>query len=144
MRTRSLRICTALLFICFLKVASGQTTICLHRLTLPHGQAPPFKRASSRSPFLLIMFSDCECPCCRLAVPFIERLVAKSSHKVQVTFRNYPLSFHSMRAQAPIMASCAGTQDENAFWRTHDFLLSAPEAIMAEIASDQHFSLGSQ
>ena len=88
---------------------------------------------SSASPEVTIqVFSDFQCPYCRMFAPAVRALAAKGVEGVRtkVEFRNFPLGFHSFAQLAAQAAMAAGEQGK--FWEMHDLLFSHQNALGRE------------
>lgn len=68
----------------------------------------------------LVEFSDFQCPACKGAQPFIEKLIAEKNSNFQFIYRHYPLSQHLNAKAAAHAAEEAGVQGK--FWEMHDKL----------------------
>jgi|GEM_PF-4858807 len=76
------------------------------------------------------VFSDFQCPSCRMAIAFLYELEKKYQNDMVMTYKFYPLdsscnrdmrrNVHPQACQAAKAAFCAGVQ--NQFWAYHDFL----------------------
>ncbi len=92
-------------------------------LSVAVGNYPALGQASA--PVTIVQFSDFQCPYCSRLYGDAEagiRTNYVSSGKVQIYFRNFPLSFHPNAMPAAIAAGCAAAQ--NQFWAMHDELFS--------------------
>lgn len=56
----------------------------------------------------LISYSDLECPYCKTFHPTLKQLLTDYDGKVNVVFRNYPLSFHANAPKEAEAALCVG------------------------------------
>lgn len=68
----------------------------------------------------LVEFSDFQCPACKGAQPFIEKLIGEKDANFQFIYRHYPLSQHLNAKAAAQAAEEAGVQGK--FWEMHDKL----------------------
>lgn len=78
------------------------------------------KIGQDSAPILLIEYSDFQCPFCkRFFSDSAEQLKQWADEgKIQVIFKDFPLSFHPMASPSANAARCAGEQGK--FWEMHD------------------------
>lgn len=79
-----------------------------------------YQPANKDPKVVLVEFGDYQCPACATYNPLVKKLLTDFNGKINVVFRNYPLSQH---ANAPISsnaAEAAGLQGK--FWQMHDKL----------------------
>jgi protein-disulfide isomerase len=78
-------------------------------------------RGATSAPVMLVVFSDFECPYCRLGRTLVELLERAVGPRLRVCFKHYPLvGKHAdarLAAQATVAADLQG-----GFWRMHDRL----------------------
>lgn len=89
----------------------------------------------------LDVFSDFQCPSCRMVIPFLDDLEKKYNNEILITYRFYPLDkacnkniqrdFHSQACQAAKAALCASLQ--NQFWGYHDYLFQNQSRLNDQI-----------
>ena len=70
----------------------------------------------------LIEFSDFQCPYCSRAKGTLDELKKLYKDDLQITFRHFPLPFHSNAMPAAIAAAAAAEQGK--FWEMHDKLFA--------------------
>lgn len=88
---------------------------------------------SSNAPVSLVEFSDFECPYCQKLKSILEQeVVPRTSGKVSIAFKNFPLPMHPWAKQAAMMAACAGLQSGSEFWKVHDFLFDNQKSLTAD------------
>lgn len=91
----------------------------------------------------LVEFSDFQCPYCILATPQIEMILKAYPNDVSLTFKQFPLDFHSQAALAARAALAAGKQGR--FWPMHDSLFAQrghlSPAIIDQLAGQIGLSL---
>lgn len=75
-------------------------------------------------------YSDFQCPYCSRVVPTLKQIEEEYGDKVQITFRNYPLSFHQYAQKAAEAGECANVQGK--FWEMHDMMFSKQNALRIE------------
>jgi protein-disulfide isomerase len=99
-------------------------------------------KGSKDAKVVIVEFSDFQCPFCARffdqTLPLIERDYIKTG-KVQLVYRDFPLSFHQYAQKAAEAAQCANEQGK--FWEYHDLLfknqnewISAGEAKLLDYA----------
>ena len=80
-------------------------------------------KGSKNAKVVIVEFSDFQCPFCarffEQTLPSIERDYIKTG-KVQLVYRDFPLSFHKYAQKAAEAAQCANEQGK--FWEYHDLL----------------------
>ncbi len=85
---------------------------------------------SNHAPVKIEIFSDFQCPyCTRLAegaMPSIIENYVKTG-KVQLIFKQFPLSFHDQAEGAALASMCAGKQGN--FWTYHDELFANQDKL---------------
>ncbi|MEM7139126.1 MAG: thioredoxin domain-containing protein [Myxococcota bacterium] len=77
-------------------------------------------RGSPMAPVTIYEFSDFQCPHCRLAAPYLKRVVDDSNGKVKLVFKQYPLPGHPKAREAAKAAVAADRQGK--FWEMHDMI----------------------
>ncbi|GAC1446265.1 MAG: hypothetical protein NVSMB56_03320 [Pyrinomonadaceae bacterium] len=88
---------------------------------LPPGAEPPHVRGNPNAIVLIEEFSDFQCPSCGRAAPVLKKIESDYGSRIQVIFRNRPLTdLHKNALVAAHAAEAAGLQ--NAFWEMHDVL----------------------
>jgi protein-disulfide isomerase len=73
-----------------------------------HGPAKPA--------VVMVEFSDLQCPHCKQAQPFVEKLAADFP-QMKIVFQQYPLASHPWAAKAANYADCAGRMNNDAAWK---------------------------
>jgi protein-disulfide isomerase len=71
-------------------------------------------RGPEGAPLTVMVWSDFECPHCRLAMPLLERSFAKFSPKIRLVHKFYPLRQHS-HAEGSARAAIAA-QNQGKYW----------------------------
>ena len=83
----------------------------------------------TKAPLTIFEFSDYQCPYCSryetLSRPTIIDNYVKTG-KARLTFRDYPLPFHTYAQKASEATLCAG--DQNKYWEMHDALFAKQES----------------
>jgi protein-disulfide isomerase len=72
------------------------------------------------APVTLVVYSDFQCPHCRLASAGLKEVVKEHPGEVRVVFKHFPLMGHSASKDAAVAAEAAGRQGR--FWEMHDLL----------------------
>jgi uncharacterized membrane protein/predicted DsbA family dithiol-disulfide isomerase len=103
----------------------------------------------AQKPILTITeFSDYECPHCRQAHAQLRAILARSSDRLRLIHRHFPLDqacnrsverpFHESACQAALIAECAGRAGR--FWEANDYLFGSSNSLdtqsTEEIAAD--------
>ncbi len=78
----------------------------------------------------IVEYSDFQCPFCGRVVQTIKQIKEEYGDQVQITFRNYPLSFHQYAQKAAEAAECANVQGK--FWEMHDMMFSHQNALRTD------------
>ena len=87
-------------------------------------------KGPDNAPIKIVEYSDFECPYCSRMVDPIHQLVAKYPTQIQVTFKQFPLSFHK-NAQKAAEASLAAAE-QGKFWEYHDLLFQNLKALQED------------
>jgi protein-disulfide isomerase len=82
----------------------------------------PYQDINSTRPILgnpaakvkVVEFSDLQCPACKTASSYPQRLINEFGNSISVEFKPFPLSFHQYAYKAAVGAECAN--DEGKFW----------------------------
>ena len=83
------------------------------------------------APVKLVLFSDFECPYCRDFGITLTEIIRKYGDKVQLVFRQFPLtSIHPNAQRAAEASLCA--RDQERFWETHDIMFENQKALTEE------------
>lgn len=88
------------------------------KVKLTHKSSPFL--GSPMAPVTIYEFSDFQCPHCRLAAPYLKKLVDDSNGKVKLVFKQYPLPGHPKAREAAKAAIAADRQGK--FWEMHDLI----------------------
>ncbi|MEO1086720.1 MAG: thioredoxin domain-containing protein, partial [Acidobacteriota bacterium] len=97
------------------------------RVALPPAGRAPIRGAAS-APVTLTIFSDFQCPGCRGIEPVIDSVREAYGEKLNVVFRQFPLtSIHPEAFQAAEAALCAG--DQGKFWEMHASLFADQRSL---------------
>lgn len=77
-------------------------------------------RGPVEAPVTIVVWSDFECPHCRMAMPILDRAVSKLHPKVRVVHKFYPLHQHTYAEGAARAAIAAKNQDK--YWEMERLL----------------------
>ncbi len=92
----------------------------------------------------LIEFADFECPSCR-QLDLVLRDLLPRHPEVRLVFKHYPLTdIHPWAMTAAIASQCAFQQSPAAFWKIHDAIFDAQDAITPLNVSDKLQDLANQ
>ncbi|MEE2903462.1 MAG: thioredoxin domain-containing protein [Myxococcota bacterium] len=75
----------------------------------------------------IVAWSDFECPFCNRANPTIKQILETYGDKVQIQFRNQPLSFHKNAKPAAYAGLAAHKQGK--FWEMHDKMFANMKSL---------------
>jgi protein-disulfide isomerase len=75
----------------------------------------------------LVVWSDFQCPACRVAAPSIADAAKRFPGAVRVVFKHYPLNTHEHAERAARAAAAAGAQGK--FWEMHEALFASPQKL---------------
>ncbi|MEK6902219.1 MAG: thioredoxin domain-containing protein, partial [archaeon] len=81
----------------------------------------PGKTGSDTAPLVLVEWSDYQCPYCKAFFINTEKALVEKyvkTGKLQILYKDFPLSFHPMAAPSANAARCAG--DQGKYWEMHD------------------------
>lgn len=98
-------------------------------------------RGDTSAPVTIVEFADYQCPYCEKVEASIQELLKKYPGKVNVAFRDFPLTaIHPNAQKASEAARCAGKQGK--FWEFHDALFSAQAKLDEPGLKAEAHSLG--
>ena len=97
------------------------------RLLTTFGDSPVM--GSKEAPITIVEFSDFQCPFCSRFASIFNALPEKERQKVKLVFKQLPLSMHPWAATAARLSVCTAKQDNDAFWRVHDFFFHNQSSI---------------
>lgn len=86
----------------------------------------------SNGPVTLVVFSDFECPYCRLFAGILAALRPEERSQLKIVYRQLPLSIHPWAIDAAQISTCAALQNKDAFWKLHDFYFENQETLSKE------------
>ena len=91
------------------------------RLQFNNEKAPTLGK--SEAPVTLVEFSDFQCPYCQAAAPTLKQVEQKFGDKVQIVYRQYPITnLHPFAFKAAEASLCANEQGK--FWQMHDAMFA--------------------
>lgn len=76
------------------------------------------RRGAEGARAVLVVFSDFECPHCRLLPPILDDVLAAFPGRLALVFAHFPLSFHENAADTAAAAEVAHARGR--FWEFHD------------------------
>ena len=116
---------TVLVLIVVAAVLSARTLRGVHSSASPSFENLKIK-GPKNAPVHLVVYSDFQCPACKLAVAPIEALRNQFGDSLKIEFRHYPLERpHKWALTAASFAQC--TAEQNKFWEFHNRLFEAQE-----------------
>ena len=81
-------------------------------------------RGDQNAPITIVEFADYQCPYCKQAEATVAQVLKKYAGRVNVAFRDFPLtSIHPYAEKASEAARCAA--QEGKFWEFHDALFAS-------------------
>jgi protein-disulfide isomerase len=87
------------------------------------GYDPARVKGSPSAPVTMVEFADFQCPFCGRIEPTLNELLSKYDGKVQLAYRDFPLShIHPYAQKAAEASRCAGEQGK--FWDYHGLLFA--------------------
>ena len=95
------------------------------RVRLNNEKAPTLGK--SDAPITLVEFSDFQCPYCQATVPTLKQIEKKYGDKVQIVYRQFPLSIHPFAAKAAEASLCAN--EDGKFWEMHDAMFQDQQKL---------------
>jgi protein-disulfide isomerase/uncharacterized membrane protein len=115
------------------------------------GSGRDYMRGPEDAQIEIIGFSDFECPHCHFTAQLIEQLAKE--FRFRFVFKNFPLDqkcnrmipqeFHLYACDAAQTARCAGEENEEGFWKAHDYFMSSEkltEGVLHAFSSPEKFS----
>jgi protein-disulfide isomerase len=106
------------------------------------GDSPTLGPANAR--VTLIEFADFECPACRQLDLILRDLLPKHP-EVRLVFKQFPLTdIHPWAMTAALATQCVYEQSPAAFWKMHDSIYDAQDAITPDNAWDKLLDLANQ
>ncbi len=99
---------------------------------------PPLGDAAA--PITLVEFSDFACPYCQMLRPRLEAFVKAHASRVKLFYKPFPLAAHEHAAEAAEAAEWA--RDQGFFWKMHDALFDAPQALSIDDLAARASRLG--
>ena len=96
---------------------------------------------SGRLPVSIVVYSDFECPFCRAEALMLRENLPAYADRVRVTFKDAPAEpVHPWARAAALAGRCVYSQNEDAFWRYHDWMFAhqaeiTPQNIGAKVLS---------
>ena len=108
------------------------------KVKLSHKGSPLW--GSPMAPVTIYEFSDFQCPHCRIAAPYLKKIVDDSNGKVKLVFKQYPLSGHPKGREAAKAALAADRQGK--FWEMHDLIFKNQDKLLTANFEDYAKEIG--
>ena len=102
------------------KTPTGQTALLADAVS-----ASDWIQGDKDSKVVLVEYSDFQCPACKIFYLFLKQISAKYGTKMELVYRNFPLSYHANAALAAQAAGAAGKQGK--FWEMHDVIFEGQD-----------------
>ena len=83
-----------------------------------------------KASYVIIQFSDYECPYCAQASPIVMQILKKYSQKIALVQKDYPLPQHQNARLAAVAARCAGKQGK--YWEMANLLFSNQQDLQKQ------------
>ncbi len=96
--------------------------------------ASDWVRGNKDSKVILVEYSDFQCPACKVFYSFLKQIEAKYGTKIELVYRNFPLSYHANATLAAKAAEAAGRQGK--FWEMHDLIFENQDAWAGQNNAD--------
>lgn len=96
-------------------------------------------RGDKNSKVVLVEYSDFQCPACKIFYSFLKNIESKYGDKLQLVYRNFPLSQHANATLAAQAAEAAGKQGK--FWEMHDKIFEGQNIWASQGKSDAEKTL---
>jgi protein-disulfide isomerase len=96
----------------------------------PPVNAADHQQGNTKGAITLVEYGDFECPHCRIAHPFIQKLLKEKGKEIHFVFRNFPLrEIHPHAMIAALAAEAAGKQGK--YWEMHDMIFEHQQSLNA-------------
>ena len=99
---------------------AGRTPASQTALLASAVSASDWIRGNRDSKVVLVEYSDFQCPACKIFYSLLKDIQGKYGDKLELVYRNFPLSYHADAMLAAQAAGAAGKQGK--FWEMHDML----------------------
>jgi protein-disulfide isomerase len=98
---------------------------------------------AAHSAVTIIEYADLECPGCALFQKFLEtEFLSKYNSRVQIIFKEFPLSFHTWSMTGALANECAYQIDPSAFFAYRSVIFGNQPTINAANVRDRLLALG--
>jgi protein-disulfide isomerase len=96
----------------------------------PSVNAADHQQGNIHATITLVEYGDFQCPHCRIAHPFIQKLLKEKGKEIHFVFRNFPLrEIHPYAMIAALAAEAAGKQGK--YWEMHDLIFEHQQFLNA-------------
>ncbi len=103
------------------RTPANQTTLLANAVSISD-----WIRGDKQSKVVLVEYSDFQCPACKIFYSFLKQIEEKYGAKMELVYRNFPLSQHANAMLAAQAAEAAGRQGK--FWEMHDMIFEGQDA----------------
>ncbi|QQS45805.1 MAG: thioredoxin domain-containing protein [Acidobacteriota bacterium] len=89
------------------------------------------RRGRTDAPVVIAIFSDFQCPYCRLAAGVLDKLMDRYPDQLSIVYKHLPLPMHELAFPAARASVCADEQGR--FWEYHDRLFKASSLAESDL-----------
>lgn len=105
-------------------------------------------RGKKDAKITMVVYSNFQCPYCSRMVPVEEEILKQYPDKVKIVYKNFPLRGQLWSVDAGLYSLCVFLQDNEKFWKLHNFLFKIQSEItkenlkdkISEFCQDEHIS----
>jgi protein-disulfide isomerase len=99
-------------------------------------------RGSATAKYVLVAYSDFECPYCQAAYETVEELRKRYGSDLQFVFKHVPLPFHEHALAAAKWFEAIAAESPDAAWKFHDLLFQNQEKLSVDFFRQTAADLG--
>jgi len=100
-------------------------------------------RGGKNAPVTIVEFSDFECPYCASANNTLRQLLQEYGDRIKIVYKHLPLSeLHAQAQNLAVAGVCAYQQDNQVFWRFHDWVFANNRGLSLGKIKDMAAKLG--